>query len=122
MASRNISIFITHQDVDIAKNGNKESEAFDLTTKAQNGIFSLQVEIEVGSDSTSTTIIWRESNDGINFVDGTMAIVSALDVSSGLDVIYPFEPNLCRWIKIKVTENNTGSVGIVDCTCTLAVQ
>lgn len=122
--SRNISIVTTHEDVDIAKNGNSLSEAIDLTTKAQDGIFSLQVEIESGSDSTSTTFTYQLSNDGVNFVTpGTASdIATAVDVSSGLDEIYTFEPELAKWMKIKVTENNTGSAGIVDCTCTLAIQ
>lgn len=121
---KSISIIVTHEDVDIAKNGNSESEAIDLTTMAQDGIFSLQVEIESGSDSTSTTFTYSLSNDGVNFVTpGTSSdIATAVDVSSGLDEIYTFEPEFAKWIKIKVTENNTGSAGIVDCTCTLAVQ
>lgn len=126
MGSRNISIRATHQDVDIAKNayseGNTMHRDIDLSTIAQNGIFSLQVEIESGSDSTSVTITYYTSNDGVNWVAGASAIVTAVDVSSGLDAIYSFEPKLTKWLRIRVTENNTGTNGIVDCTCTLAIQ
>lgn len=120
--SRNISIITTHQDVDLTSGGSKTSEAFDLTTKAQDGIFSLQVEIESGSTSTSVTITYLLSNDGVNFIvpTGAVDIVTTVDVSSGLDQIYDFEPELAVWIQIKVQENSTGTV--VDCTCTLAVQ
>lgn len=115
-----IYVVTTHEDVDIAQNGNKVSEGIDVSIKARKGFFSLQVEIESGSTSTSVTITYSISNDAINFVTGDTAIVSAIDISSGLDTIYSFEPKLCKWIKITVTENNTGTV--VDCTCTLAIQ
>jgi len=122
---RIISTRVMFQDVDIAKDGysegNTQHKDLDLTTIANNGIFSAQVEIESGSDSTSITITWYESNDGVNYIAGG-TIVAAVDVSSGLDAKYSFEPQLCKWLRIRVTENDTGSAGIVDCTITLAVQ
>lgn len=117
---RDIYTWTCHQDVDIAQNNYKESKPLDLTTKAQNGVFSLQVEIESDSTSTSVTFTYYGSNDGVNFVAGDTAIASAVDVSSGLDKVYPFEPDLYKYILIRVTENDTGTV--VDCTCTMAVQ
>lgn len=118
-----IYIQVTHQDVDLTQNtysnGNTTDRDVDLSTIARSGIFSLQVEIESASTSTSVTITYYMSNDGVNWVAGASAIVTAVDVSSGLDQIYSFEPKLCKWLRIRVTENNTGTV--VDCTCTLAV-
>ena len=50
---RNITTVVTHQDVDISQNsyseGNTTKRDVDLSTIAQDGIFSLQVEIESGS-------------------------------------------------------------------------
>ena len=83
-----ISIRVTHHDIDIAKNGYSNGKDIDLTTIAHQGVFSLQVEIESGSDSTSTTITYYTSNDGVNFVAGATAIVTAVNVASGLDAHY----------------------------------
>lgn len=120
-----IHTVVTHQDVDITKNsyseGNTMQRDVDVSTMARNGMFSLQVEIESSSTSTSVTGTWYESNDGVNFVSGgTITSFSAVDVSSGLDAIYTFEPKLCKWLRIRITENNIGT--IADCTCTLAVS
>lgn len=111
---------ITHQDVDISQKNYEEGLAIDLTTKAPNGIFSLQVEIESTSTSTSITITYYGSNDGKKFVAGDEDIATEVNVSSGLDAIYPFEPDLYKFIIIRITENDTGSVK--ECTCTLATQ
>lgn len=114
----------THEDVDLAHSTASLSEAIDLTTRAQNGIFSLQVEVETSANSTSMTVNAWLSNDGVNFVDedsGGLTIVSAVDPSGSLDKIYSFEPKLSKWMKIEVV-NNDAADALVDVTCTLAVQ
>lgn len=117
---RPISTITTQDNVGIAQNGSDTSKAIDLTTKAADGVFSLQVVIGAASTSTSVTITYLLSNNGTSFVAGASAIATTVDVSSGLDALYSFEPKLAKWIKIVVTENNIGTV--VGCTCTLAMQ
>lgn len=121
---RNITTIVTHQDVDAAKSTAYLSEAIDLTTIAQRGLFSLQVEIETSTGSTSVSFNAHLSNDGVNYVDednGGVAIAAAVDASGGLDKVYSFEPKLSHWMKIEVVNNDAGQ-DLVDVTCTLAVQ
>ena len=120
---RPISVFrVFDADDDLTQNTNKTSDAIDLNGRANNGVFSLQVNISSSSTSTSITITYLVSNDGENFVTPATAndIATAVDVSSGKDEIYEFEPEFARWIQIKITENNAGTV--VDPVCDLAVQ
>jgi len=108
------------KDHDMTQNTYKETNPLDLSTIAQQGIFSLQVEIEAASTSSDVTITYYTSNDGVAWVVGDSDIVTSVDVSSGLDKMYDIEPRLCKWIKIRVTENDSGTVA--DMTLTLAVQ
>ena len=96
----------------ISQNNSDDSDEHDISEIAQSGMFSIQVIISDTSTSTSITITYLLSLDGINFATPTNAvnIATAIDISSGLNQIYTFEPEVCKWLQIRVTENDTGAV------------
>jgi hypothetical protein len=117
-----ITIKDTHLSQDIAQNASATSDPVDLELIAADGIFSLEVVIGASSTSTSVTITCEMSNNGTSFKvpEGDSDIATTVDVSSGIDKIYNFEPTLGRFMRIVVTENNTGTV--VGLITKLAVQ
>ena len=96
----------------ISQNDSDDSDEHDISEMAQSGMFSIQAVISNTSTSTSITITYLLSLDGINFITPTNAvdIATTVDVSSGLNQIYTFEPEVCKWLQIRITENNTGTV------------
>jgi hypothetical protein len=117
-----ITIKDTHLSQDIAQNASATSDPVDLELIAADGIFSLEVVIGASSTSTSVTITCEMSNNGTSFKvpEGDSNVATTVDVSSGIDKIYNFEPTLGRFMRIVVTENNTGTV--VGLITKLAVQ
>ena len=107
----------------ISASANTSSEAIDLTRRAANGIFSIQVLIE--GDGTAK-FEYLLSIDGVNFLEPS----SASDIATGLvddggpggdgRNIYSFSPEPARWLKIKVTE--TGTSNTITATVWLLTQ
>lgn len=108
----NTQIIPLQENVAIPQNNYSNSNKNDISNKAQSGMFSIQVIVSDISASTSITITYLLSLNGVNFVtpSNANAIATAIDVSSGLNQIYTFEPEICKWLQIRVTENNTGAV------------
>jgi hypothetical protein len=107
----------------VSASGIEWSEALDLGSINQDGLFSLQ--LLVTGDGT-LQVEYELSHDGVNFVTPTTAldIVSAFTKTSGPGSdgkdIYSFDPELGRFMKIKVTE--TGGANAAVITAHLASQ
>jgi hypothetical protein len=107
----------------IAASGSSTSTAIDLRNIAQNGFFSLQ--IEVTGDGTAKVEYLCSNNNSV-FVEpaDSFDIVSEFtDISGPNDngkAFYAFEPEPCGFLKIKVTE--TGGVNAIFVTLDIAIQ
>lgn len=107
----------------IAKSANSSSTAVDLAAIKPEGHFSLQIAL---SGSGTAKGEYTISNDGNTYIEPS----SATDIFTGLTAtggpgsdgknIYPFHPELARYIKIKITE--TGGSSSITVTATLAIQ
>ena len=97
----------------------------DLSRMNAAGFFSLQIEVLAGSVGT-LKFEYLLSNNNTNYVEPTGAtdIVATFGVTSGPGAdgidIYSFEPEVCRWVQIKATED--GGADPVTFDAWLAVQ
>jgi hypothetical protein len=107
----------------VAAGDNAESDALDLNKFRPEGYFSLQVEL---TGTGTAKIEYLLSNNGDDYLEPSEGadIVLAHTAASGPGAdgkdIYVFEPEVARFLKIKVSE--TGSANPVIVTITLAVQ
>lgn len=121
MAS-SISVISIINNVAISKNAAAEG-IIDLSRYSTEGFFSAQIELAGTGDVTVTYSI---SNNGDDYITptGTSALFTAFDATSGEGSdgksIVSFDPPLCRFLKLIVTENNTNP--ITACDIWLAIQ
>ena len=108
--------------VTVAASADSTSDALDLKNRPE-GYFSLQVTL---TGTGTAKIEYLLSNNGSDYLVPSEAedIVTAHTVASGPGAdgkdIYIFEPEMTKFMKIKVTE--TGGANAVVVTITLAVQ
>jgi len=108
--------------VTVAASADSTSDALDLKNRPE-GYFSLQVTL---TGTGTAKIEYLLSNNGSDYLVPSEAedIVTAHTVASGPGAdgkdIYVFEPEMTKFMKIKVTE--TGGANAVVVTITLAVQ
>jgi len=108
----------------IAASGTAYSQIIDLNNFKPDGYFSLH--ITAASGTGTAKIEYEISNNGTAFLEPTSAsdIVLAHTVTSGPATdgknIYSFDPEMCRYMRIKITE--TGGANPITISATLAIQ
>jgi hypothetical protein len=90
----------------ITQNGSATSVAIDLGTCRNAGRFSVQY-IMTATGAPTIQLDFLASNDGINYVAGTAI---ATGQAKGTSLPLAFTPPLCRFMKIKATEENVAAV------------
>lgn len=97
--------------------GGTKSYTIDMDRFNFNGFFSLQI-IMTGSGTLQGEYLL--SNDGVNFVTPTGVPDSPIftDFTAGVDM-FSFEPMLCRYLRILLTETGEGDpvtvTGLLAC-------
>jgi len=123
MSNKNIFIRNIFSAVTVDAAGNEVSEAIDLDDYKPEGFFSLQITLT--GDGTGK-FEYQLSNDGTNYFTPSSGsdIVTAHTVASGPGGdgkdIYTFQPELAKYMKIKVTE--TVEANTITVTADLAIQ
>lgn len=79
-----------------------------LDMKTYNPLSAWSIQSVVAGTTTSVTVSYAVSNDGVTFTPA-MEIFTEISAGSGFD---EFQPPICRYIKIIVTENNTGTATV----------
>jgi len=86
-------------------NSNTTSKAIDLNHLAANGYFSVQV-ILTATGAPAIDVEYMLSHDGSTFYTSSSKIATGM-AKADSGKIFSFEPELARWLKIKVTETNS---------------
>lgn len=91
------------------------SATYDIKLSRGNAEGFFSVHIVMTGDGTMT-FDYLESNNNLDFVDPEDDITTGFlktsgPASNGKD-LFPFEPNLCRWLRLRATETG-GNYGIV---------
>jgi hypothetical protein len=114
MSDSAITIFKIWNEKAIAQAG---SVTYDVEQKRYSveGFFSLQIRVQSAGAGT-VTVTYACSNDGTNFVTpvGASDIFTTFSKtdgggSDGRD-LQSFEPPVCKWLRIIVTEDNVAAV------------
>lgn len=121
-AYNDIYVELVFSSETVAASADSTSSALDLGNRTQSGFFSLQYYIT--GDGTAR-FEYLLSNDGVNYTEPSTATDIASSIvktsgpaANGRDVV-SFEPELGRWMKIKVTE--TGGVSAIVVTAHVAM-
>ena len=123
MTDRYLHTELIFDTVTVAAAADSTSSAIDLNKYRPEGFFSLQVTL---TGTGTAKIEYLLSNNGVDYMKPSSGedIVTAHTVASGPGAdgkdIYVFEPEVARFLKIKVTET-AGAVAVVV-TITLLVQ
>ena len=83
-------------------NSSTSSKAIDLNYLASGGYFSVQV-ILTATGAPAIDVEYMLSHDGSTFYTSSTKIASGM-AKADSGKIFSFQPELARWLKIKVTE------------------
>ena len=123
MSAKTINTELIFDAETIAAAADSTTDAIDLNKYRPEGYFSLQVTL---TGTGTAKIEYLLSNNGDDYLEPSSGedIVTAHTATSGPGAdgkdIYVFEPEMARFMKIKVTE--TGGATAVVVTITLTVQ
>lgn len=107
----------------VSASGTADSSVIDLSRLKPEGYFSLQLAV---TGSGTVKVQYMLSNDGTNYVIPSSAtdIVTGFTSSSGPGSdgkdVFSFQPEIAKYIKLRVTE--TGGSSSATVTGTLAIQ
>ena len=123
MSAKTINTVLIFNAETIAAGADSTTDAIDLNKYRPEGYFSLQLTI---SGSGTAKVEYLLSNNGVDYMEPSSGedIVTAHTATSGPGAdgkdIYVFEPEVARFLKIKISE--TGGVASIVAIATLLVQ
>ena len=111
-----IHIVTTQSAKTISASASDTSDKVELTKAAAGGFLSVQW-VVTGTGTCSIEFLCSNNDSNYTVPEGGSPIQEGITAGNG---IKGFQPPLCKWIKIKVTETGTSNAVVV--TVSLAVQ
>jgi len=102
----------------VSASGSSTCSAIDLGNYAKNGYFSLHLQV-TGAGTVKAEYLLSNINDSDMFKEPSTAvdITSTFGATSGPDSdgidLITFEPEVARWMKIKITEDGGAAAAVV---------